>query len=242
MATALTGSGKENVWQFTIEAADRNAYLNSDGDVEIKFSVADADKPATRLNYTILLDPVYVSTDTTITKFTLNSAASPNVQLGETVIQADDIYFTVPYDNAPDVAGTQYRIRELELASATATVSLSRDTGMGATEIYYTTEATTQKIITDGNPNVTIQDGDTMTITNNGSTKNYTIHITSAPGFVVPLPPRRLWIPCCSPIPAILPCCCPGVIPTTRALSPSLPSLPWITPALGSPALTAAIP
>ena len=184
MATALTGSGKENVWQFTIEAADRNAYLNSDGDVEIKFSVADADKPATRLNYTILLDPVYVSTDTTITKFTLNSAASPNVQLGETVIQADDIYFTVPYDNAPDVAGTQYRIRELELASATATVSLSRDTGMGATEIYYTTEATTQKIITDGNPNVTIQDGDTMTITNNGSTKNYTIHITSAPGFV----------------------------------------------------------
>ena len=58
MATALTGSGKENVWQFTIEAADRNAYLNSDGDVEIKFSVADADKPATRLNYTILLDPV----------------------------------------------------------------------------------------------------------------------------------------------------------------------------------------
>ena len=184
MATALTGSGKENVWQFTIEAADRNAYLNSDGDVEIKFSVADADKPATRLNYTILLDPVYVSTDTTITKFTLNSAASPNVQLGETVIQADDIYFTVPYDNAPDVAGTQYRIRELELASATATVSLSRDTGMGATEIYYTTEATTQKIITDGNPNVTIQDGDTMTITNNGSTKNYTIHINSAPGFV----------------------------------------------------------
>ena len=184
MATALTGSGKENVWQFTIRAADRNAYLNSDGDVEIKFSVADADKPATRLNYTILLDPVYVSTDTTITKFTLNSAASPNVQLGETVIQADDIYFTVPYDNAPDVANTQYRIRELELASATATVSLSRDTGMGATEIYYTTEATTQKIITDGNPNVTIQDGDTMTITNNGSTKNYNIHITSAPGFV----------------------------------------------------------
>ena len=184
MATALTGSGKENVWQFTIEAADRNAYLNSDGDVEIKFSVADADKPATRLNYTILLDPVYVSTDTTITKFTLNSAASPNVQLGETVIQADDIYFTVPYDNAPDMEGRQYRIRELELASATATVSLSRDTGMGATEIYYTTEATTQKIITDGNPNVTIQDGDTMTITNNGSTKNYTIHINSAPGFV----------------------------------------------------------
>ena len=187
MATAPnapTGSGKENVWRIRIEAADRNAYLNSDGDVEIKFSVADVDKPATRLNYTILLDPVYVSTDTTITKFTLNSAASPNVQLGETVIQADDIYFTVPYDNAPDVAGTQYRIRELELASATATVSLSRDTGMGATEIYYTTEATTQKIITDGNPNVTIQDGDTMTITNNGSTKNYTIHITSAPGFV----------------------------------------------------------
>lgn len=184
MATALTGSGKENVWQFTIEAADRNAYLNSDGDVEIKFSVADADKPATRLNYTILLDPVYVSTDTTITKFTLNSAASPNVQLGETVIQADDIYFTVPYDNAPDMEGRQYRIRELELASATATVSLSRDTGMGATEIYYTTEATTQKIITDGNPDVRIQDGDTMTITNNGSTKNYTIHITSAPGFV----------------------------------------------------------
>ena len=187
MATAPnapTGSGKENVWRIRIEAADRNAYLNSDGDVEIKFSVADADKPATRLNYTILLDPVYVSTDTTITKFTLNSAASPNVQLGETVIQADDIYFTVPYDNAPDVAGTQYRIRELELASATATVSLSRDTGMGATEIYYTTEATTQKIITDGNPEVMIQDGDIMTITNNGSTKNYTIHINSAPGFV----------------------------------------------------------
>src|SRR5699024_5158971 len=140
---------------------------------------------ATRLNYTILLDPVYVSTDTTITKFTLNSAASPNVQLGETVIQADDIYFTVPYDNAPDVAGTQYRIRELELASATGTVSLSRrNTGMDETEIYYSTEATTQKIITDGNPDVRIQDGDTMTITNNGSTKNYTIHITSAPGFV----------------------------------------------------------
>ena len=166
-------------WTIEIDTADVAEYEDDNGDIVINFSVADADKPATRIDHTVVLTPVDVETTTEIERFTINNVNNQNVQLGETVIGAEDIYFTVPYD-AAEIAGAQFRIRELEMASATATVSFSRGDSV---DYYYTTEATTNKIVTDGNPVVNIQDGDVMTITNNGSTKEYTLHITPASGF-----------------------------------------------------------
>ena len=168
----------DGTWTIEIVAADVAEYEDDNGDIVINFSVADADKPATRIDYTVALTPVDVETTTEIERFTINNVNNQNVQLGETVIGAEDIYFTVPYD-AAEIAGAQFRIRELEMASATATVRFSRG---GSVDYYYTTEATTNKIVTDGNPVVNIQDGDVMTITNN-NTKEYTLHITPASGF-----------------------------------------------------------
>ena len=131
----------------------------------------------------MLLTPVDVSTDTTIERFTINNVNNQNVQLGETVIGVEDIYFTVPYDAAGN-ADAQFRIRELKLASATATVRFGRNNGnTGTLDYYYTTEAATDKIVTDGNPSITIQDGDIMEITNNNNVHTYTLHITPAAGF-----------------------------------------------------------
>ena len=166
-------------WTIDIDAADVAEYEDDNGDIVINFSVADADKPATRIDYTVALTPVDVETTTEIERFTINNVNNQNVQLGETVIGAEDIYFTVPYD-AAEIDGAQFRIRELEMASATATVRFSRG---GSLDYYYTTEAATDKIVTDGNPSIMIQDEDVMTITNNGSTKKYTLHITPASGF-----------------------------------------------------------
>ena len=169
----------DGTWTIEIVAADVAEYEDDNGDIVINFSVADADKPATRIDYTVALTPVDVETTTEIERFTINNVNNQNVQLGETVIGAEDIYFTVPYD-AAEIDGAQFRIRELEMASATATVSFSRGDSV---DYYYTTEATTNKIVTDGNPVVNIQDGDVMTITNNNNTKEYTLHITPASGF-----------------------------------------------------------
>ena len=166
-------------WTIDIDAADVAEYEDDNGDIVINFSVADADKPATRIDYTVALTPVDVETTTEIERFTINNVNNQNVQLGETVIGAEDIYFTVPYD-AAEIDGAQFRIRELEMASATATVRFSRGDSL---DYYYTTEAATDKIVTDGNPSIMIQDEDVMTITNNGSTKKYTLHITPASGF-----------------------------------------------------------
>ena len=175
----LATESQRGEWEFTIFAADVAEYEDENGDIVIDFSVADADKPATRIDHTVILTPVDVETTTEIERFTINNVNNQNVQLGETVIGAEDIYFTVPYD-AAEINGAQFRIRELEMASATATVSFSRN---GSLDYYYTTEAATDKIVTDGNPSIMIQDEDVMTITNNGSTKKYTLHITPASGF-----------------------------------------------------------
>ena len=174
----------DGTWTITILAANVDDYENADGDVEINFSVADEDKPATRLTFTVLLTPVDVSTDTTIERFTINNVYDQNVQLGETVIGVEDIYFTVPYD-AAGIDDAEFRIRELKLASATATVRFGRPNGTpnGTLDYYYTTEAATDKIVTDGNPSITIRNGDIMEITNNNNVHTYTLHITPAAGF-----------------------------------------------------------
>ena len=180
---ALAGPNGDGTWTINIPAANVDDYENADGDVEINFSVADEAKPATRLTFTVLLTPVDVSTDTTIERFTINNVNNQNVQLGETVIGVEDIYFTVPYD-AAGIADAQFRIRELKLASATATVRFGRNNGnTGTLDYYYTTEAATDKIVTDGNPSITIQNGDIMEITNNNNVHTYTLHITPAAGF-----------------------------------------------------------
>ncbi len=166
----------DGTWTIEIDAADVAEYEDDNGDIVINFSVADADKPATRIDYTVALTPVDVETTTEIERFTINSGKIP--QLGETVIGAKDIYFTVPYD-AAEIPITTFTIRELELASATATVTIENQD----LDYYYTTEANANKVVTDGVPNVVIHDGDTMTVENNGNVDTYEIHIDPAAGF-----------------------------------------------------------
>ena len=177
----------DGTWTIDIAAADVADFVNSEGQVQVNFSVADSEKPATRISYTVLLTRVYVSTDTSITNFTINS--NTQVQLGETVIQENDIYFTVPYDAAM-IAQNSFTVRELELASASARVQFSRADGTNGENwtYYYSTEVTTEKVITDGLTTdtgvaVQIMNGDRLEITNNGRTHTYNIHITPASGF-----------------------------------------------------------
>ena len=165
-------------WTIEIGAADVAEYEDDNGDIVINFSVADADKPATRIDHTVVLTPVDVETTTEIERFTINNVNNENVQLGETVIGAEDIYFTVPYD-AAEIDDAEFRIRELEMASATATVTIENEN----LDYYYTTEANANKIVTDGVPNVSIHDGDIMTVENNGNVDTYEIHIDPAAGF-----------------------------------------------------------
>ena len=217
-------------WTFTIPAGDVSNYENENGDIEIHFTVADKDRPGTRLQYTVLLTPVYVSTDLGIEKFTLNSMVGENVQLGETVIGASDIYFTVPYDNwwFSQATGFEgFRIRELELTSATATVTFSR-VADGGTDYYYTTEAATDKVVTAGNPVILIQDGDQMTIENNGASKTYDLHIDTAPGFTSFTTGGSFGFCQVCGMTAKSPCCCPMATATiTPAPWTSLPCLTW---------------
>ena len=87
---------------ITIGAGTLSNYETEDDVYVIDFAVADKDAPATRMEYTVELNAVPVSTDITIEEFKIvnNEAGGPIPQLGETVIGVNDIYFTVAYNQA----------------------------------------------------------------------------------------------------------------------------------------------
>ena len=151
---------------ITIDADDLSNY-ETEGDVYvIDFAVADEDAPATRMEYTVELNAVPVSTDITIEEFKIvnNEAGGPIPQLGETVIGVNDIYFTVAYNQAA-VKDPTFTVESLELAEG-AVMKDSSGTVIG--------EGYDQ-----------IKDEMKVTVSNaNGSTnKEYTIHVSVADGF-----------------------------------------------------------
>ena len=160
----------DNVATFTV---DTDQYTNAEGNVEVKFSVADSNDPKVRENYTVILTPVTVSTETLITDFELdrdqNGNTIPNV--GTASIGVDFVNVTVPYDA---INGADYVIRNMAV-SAGATWSITRS---GAAVANGDDEG-----IVNRNPYVTVQDGDVIAITNGGRTQTYTLHISVADGF-----------------------------------------------------------
>ena len=160
----------DNVATFTV---DTDQYTNAEGNVEVKFSVADSNDPKVRENYTVILTPVTVSTETLITDFELdrdqNGNTIPNV--GTASIGVDFVNVTVPYDA---INGAAYVIRNMAV-SAGATWSITRS---GAPVANGDDEG-----IVNRNPAVPVQDGDVIAITNGGRTQTYTLHISVADGF-----------------------------------------------------------
>ena len=103
---------------ITIGAGTLSNYETEDDVYVIDFAVADKDAPATRMEYTVELNAVPVSTDITIEEFKIvnNKAGGPIPQLGETVIGVNDIYFTVAYNQANLAQDPTFTVESLELA------------------------------------------------------------------------------------------------------------------------------
>ncbi len=159
---------------ITIGAGTLSNYETEDDVYVIEFAVADEDAPATRMEYTVELNAVPVSTDITIEEFKIvnNEAGGPIPQLGETVIGVNDIYFTVAYNQANLAQDPTFTVESLELAE-------------GAKMVVAETKGSATKgdVITDGYANIV--DGLKVTVSNaNGSNnKTYTIHVSVADGF-----------------------------------------------------------
>ena len=158
---------------INIGAGTLSNYETEDDVYVIEFAVADEDAPATRMEYTVELNAVPVSTDITIKEFKIvnNEAGGPIPQLGETVIGVNDIYFTVAYNQAA-VKDPTFTVESLEMAE---------DAKMVVAETKGS--ATKGDVITDGYANIV--DGLKVTVSNaNGSNnKTYTIHVSVADGF-----------------------------------------------------------
>ena len=159
---------------ITIDADDLSNY-ETEGDVYvIDFAVADKDAPATRMEYTVELNAVPVSTDITIKEFKIvnNEAGGPIPQLGETVIGVNDIYFTVAYNQANLAQDPTFKVESLDMAE-------------GAKMVVAANKGNAKKgdVITEGYANIV--DGLEVTVSNaNGSNnKKYTIHVSVADGF-----------------------------------------------------------
>ena len=158
---------------ITIGAGDLSNYETEDDVYVIDFAVADEDAPATRMEYTVELNAVPVSTDITIEEFKIvnNEAGGPIPQLGETVIGVNDIYFTVAYNQAAEKDPT-FTVESLAMAE-------------GAKMVVYADKGNAKKgdVITEGYANIV--DGLEVTVSNaNGSNnKKYTIHVSVADGF-----------------------------------------------------------
>ena len=159
--------GKGPVVNFQV---NRDQYSDAEGNVSIEFSVADASDAKVREYYTVELTPVEAPTDTEILEFALdrtvnagtaNENTVPNI--GEVNIGVDFINVTVPYD----AASATYTIRNMVLSDrATATVNGSTVSG-----------------VQNGNPEIEVEDKDTITVSNGNHHQTYTLHITVASGF-----------------------------------------------------------
>ena len=164
---------RDGMATITIGAGTLSNYETEDDVYVIDFAVADKDAPATRMEYTVELNAVPVSTDITIEEFKIvnNEAGGPIPQLGETVIGVNDIYFTVAYNQAGQTDPT-FTVESLDMAE-------------GAKMVVYADKGNAKKgdVITEGYANIV--DGLEVTVSNaNGSTnKKYTIHVSVADGF-----------------------------------------------------------
>ena len=144
---------------YTIDISNLDEYT-TDGVVSIEFAVVDTNAPATRLEFTAQLTETAVSTDIGIEELTfervINFGGKETVipQLGETIIDQNEITVTIPYDAADNT--TLIRVRSLKLADgATATISEGQD----------------------------VTNVKEFTVTHNGNSQTYTLNIKPASGF-----------------------------------------------------------
>ena len=168
------GDGLMNI---TIPANELDQYRNENRQVVIEFTVAETAAPANRTEYTVVLTPQVAETGIQIEKFTINSETYGVIpQLGETIIGAKDINITVPYDAAM-IKNETFTVRDWVWAEGSegATATVSNNRGYSAT-IEPGTNQDAQ--------GTEVHDGDTITVTNNGNTRTYTLNITPAAGFV----------------------------------------------------------
>ena len=166
----------DNLW--SIEDLDVKRYTNADGNVEVKFSVADLNDPKVRENYSVVLTPVTADTTAEITDFELNRVM-PNNEIPnweKASIGVDFVSVTMPYDSVN--SGVTYQIRNMSVTEgATWTITGSAtyrgdDTGI-VNGVNMANNGTA----------VTVEDGDVITVTNAGNTRPYTLHIDIADGF-----------------------------------------------------------
>ena len=171
-----TETSTADVWRISILAAELDQYRNADRQVVVEFEVAEAAAPANRTEYTLVLTPQIAPTGIQIEKFTINSNNTKVPQLGETIIGANEINITVPYD-AAWITQHDFTVRDWVWAEgsegATATVKHGNNP---AVEI---TAGTNQ----DAHGTV-VHDKDIITVSNNNNTRTYTLNITPAAGFV----------------------------------------------------------
>ena len=169
-------SNDDDVWNIHIPADKLDQYRNADRQVVVEFEVAEAAAPANRTEYTLVLTPQVAPTGIQIEKFTINSNNTKVPQLGETIIGANEINITVPYD-AAWIKQHDYTVRDWVWAEgsegATATVTYADGTTA-------TIEAGTNQ---DAHGTV-VHDKDIITVSNNNNTRTYTLNITPAAGFV----------------------------------------------------------
>ena len=169
-------SNDDDVWNIHIPADKLDQYRNENRQVVIEFTVAETAAPANRTEYTVVLTPQVAPTGIQIEKFTINSNNTKVPQLGETIIGANEINITVPYD-AAWIKQHDYTVRDWVWAEgsegATATVTYADGTTA-------TIEAGTNQ---DAHGTV-VHDKDIITVSNNNNTRTYTLNITPAAGFV----------------------------------------------------------
>ena len=143
-------------------------YEDESGNIVVRVSAANSVGTA---DYTVTLTPAAVSVNTDIDTLYVGvvtgSSEVPTPQLGPTTFDGNTIKVTVPYVDSGDT-GYKYIIQTLDLASETAVAK------------YIDKNGTDRGVIVPGDTEV--EDGGTISVTNNGQTKNYPLEITVAYG------------------------------------------------------------
>ena len=143
-------------------------YEDESGNIVVRVSAANSVGTA---NYTVTLTPAAVSVNTDIDTLYVGvvtgSSEVPTPQLGPTTFDGTTIKVTVPYVDSGDT-NYKYIIQTLDLASETAVAK------------YIDKNGADQGVIVPGETKV--EDGGTISVTNNGQTKNYPLEITVAYG------------------------------------------------------------
>ena len=148
-----------------LEVADYS--IDAKGTLEISISVDGVD-------YTVVLNPVEASTETKITDFELNRVLGSEIpNWEEASIGVDFVSVTMPYDSVN--SKVTYQIRNMAVSEDAIWTIIHKDGSPADTG--------DDEGIVNGNPVVTVEDGDKIIITNGGKTQEYTLHINIADGF-----------------------------------------------------------